>query len=73
MPRAQYSIDLVEGTVDVTKETVRVQLRLIDGMADRKSFIQEIEGTRSALPELERRVAAAIEEDVTRNLTPARR
>ena len=71
--RALNADHVVEGTVDVNAETVRVQLRLVDAMVDRKSFIQEVEGSRSALPDLERRVAAAIEADVTRTLTPARR
>ena len=71
--RALNAEHVVEGTVDVNAGAVRVQLRLVDAMVDRKSFIKEIEGSRSALPDLERRVAAAIEADVTRTLTPARR
>jgi len=71
--RALNADEVVEASVDVAGDTVRVKLRLVDGAVDRKSFIQEIEGNRGALPDLERRVAAAIEADATRTLTPAGR
>jgi adenylate cyclase len=71
--RALNANAVVEASVDVEGDAVHVQLRLVDAAVDRKSFIQEIEGSRAALPDLERRVARAIEADVTRTLTPARR
>ena len=70
--RALNADAVVEASIDVEGDSVRVQLRLVDAAVDRKSFIQEIEGGRAALQDLERRVAAAIEADVTRTLTPGR-
>jgi len=71
--RALNANGVVEASIDVEGDAVRVQLRLVDAAVDRKSFIQEIEGNRAALPDLERRVAQAIEAEATRTLTPARR
>jgi TolB-like protein len=71
--RALNADAVVEATVHLEGDTVRVQLRRVDAAVDSKSFIQDIEGNRAALPDLERRVAAAIEADVTRTLTPGRR
>jgi len=70
--RALNADAVVEASIDADGDTVRIQLRLVDAAVDRKSFIQEIEGSRGALQDLERRVAAAIEADVTRTLTPGR-
>ena len=70
--RALNADAVVEASIDVEGDNVSVQLRLVDAAIDRKSFIQEIEGGRAALQDLERRVAAAIEADVTRTLTPGR-
>ena len=71
--RALNADAVVEASIDVEGDNVSVQLRLVDAAVDRKSFIQEIEGGRAALQDLERRVAAAIEADVTRTLTAGRR
>ena len=71
--RALNADGVVEASVDTEGDSVRIQLRLVDGAVDRKSFIQAIEGIRAALPDLERRVAEAIEAEVTRTLTAARR
>jgi adenylate cyclase len=56
---------VVEASVDVRGDAVSVQVRLVDALVDRKSFVQEIEGSLSALPELQRRVAQAIDADVS--------
>lgn len=54
---------VVEASMDANGEAVRVQVRLVDAAVDRKSWIQDIEGTRTALPDLQRRIAKAIEAD----------
>lgn len=46
-------------------ESVGVQVRIVDAAVDRKSFVQEIQGSRAALPDLQRRVAEAIEADAS--------
>lgn len=71
--RALNADGVVEASVDVAGDTVRVRLRLVDAAIDRKSFSQGFVGSQSALPELERRLAVAIEADATRTLTPVRR
>jgi TolB-like protein len=55
---------VVEASVHVEGETVNVQVRVVDAEVDRKSFVQDIEADRATLPELQRRVARAIETDV---------
>jgi hypothetical protein len=42
----------------------------VDAVVDRKSWMQEFEGRRSALPELQRRIAEAIEANVLMRRRP---
>jgi TolB-like protein len=48
-------------------ERLRVQAVLIDAVADRKFWVGDVDGSIGALPELQRRVAAAAEQAVAAN------
>ena len=51
---------LVEASVVAEGERVQVQVRLVDGAVDRKSWMHEFEGTRSNIEDLQRRIAEQI-------------
>lgn len=51
---------VVEASVETEGDTVRIQTRLVDGLIDRKGWLQDFEGRRESLRELERRIAEAI-------------
>ena len=54
------NVDLVlEGSVYPEGESVRVEARLVDALADRKIWVADFVGRRSELGELQRRMAAA--------------
>ena len=50
---------LLEGTVEVNGERVRVAARLVDGPLDRKIWVHDFVGQRSDLSTLSREIAAA--------------
>ena len=50
---------LLEGTVDVSGERIRVSLRLVDGARDRKVWVEEVDSTLADLQALCRDLAAA--------------
>jgi TolB-like protein len=58
--RALNASLLVEGSVHVDADRVRVQVRMVDPDVDRKLSLHEFEGARQDLDELQRRIAAAI-------------
>lgn len=51
---------VVEASVLIDGDRVRVQARLVDPMVDRKVSLHEFDGTRQDLDDLQRRVAGAI-------------
>ena len=61
---------VVEASMETEGDQVRIQARLVDGAVDRKSWVQEFEGRRAALPELQRRVAEAIATNAQMRRTP---
>jgi len=61
---------VIEGSVDIDGETVHVQARLVDAKVDRKGWIQDFNGNRETLPQLQRQIAAAIERAVITWRTP---
>jgi len=63
---------VVEASVDVDGDIVRVQARLVDAVIDRKSFSQAFEGSRAALPDLQQRIATAIEKGAQLTLIRSR-
>ena len=61
---------VVEASVETEGDQVRIQARLVDGLVDRKSWVQDFDGRRTALPELQRRVAEAIASAAPRRRAP---
>jgi TolB-like protein len=51
---------IVEGTVHVDADRIRVQLRMVDPDLDRKFALHEFDGTAQGLDDLQRRIALAI-------------
>ena len=58
--RALNADIVVEGSIHVDADRVRVQMRMVDPDADRKFGLHEFEGTARDLDDLQRRMAAAI-------------
>lgn len=52
---------LVEGTVFVTGQTVRVAARLVDPVRDRKVWVEDFEGDMASLRDLEQRIAEGVD------------
>ena len=50
---------LLEGSVELSGEQVRVAARLVDGVLDRKIWVHDFAGRRGDLPALQREIAAA--------------
>jgi TolB-like protein len=50
---------VLEGSVELSGEQVRVAARLVDGVLDRKIWVQDFAGRRGDLPALQREIAAA--------------
>jgi TolB-like protein len=50
---------ILEGTVQKDGESVRVQVRLVDAVLDRKVWVSDFVGTQAELRDLERRIATA--------------
>ena len=51
---------VVEARVESEGDQIRVQARLVDAVMDRKGWVRDFEGRRTALSDLQRRVAEAI-------------
>ncbi len=58
--RALNADIVVEGSIHVDADRVRVQMRMVDPDVDRKFGLHELEGTARDLDDLQRRMAAAI-------------
>jgi TolB-like protein len=52
---------VVEGSIHVDADRIRVQARMVDPDVDRKLSLHEFEGTRQNLDELQRTIAAAVD------------
>ena len=58
--RALKADIVVEARVESEGDQIRVQARLVDAVVDRKGWVQDFESRRTALSDLQRRVAEAI-------------
>jgi TolB-like protein len=55
------NVELVlEGSATRTGDNVRVEVRLVDVTTNRKIWVQDFSGTRDAVRDLERRIAAGV-------------
>ena len=68
--RALKADIVVEARVETEGDQVRVQARLVDAAVDRKGWVQDFNGRRAALSELQRRVAEAIATNAQMRRTP---
>jgi TolB-like protein len=51
---------VVEGSIETRPDTVHVSARIVDAATDQKIWVKDFDGSRSDLPGLQRRIAAAI-------------
>jgi len=61
---------VVEASVETVGDQVHIQARLVNASVDRKGFVQDLEGLRTELPDLQRRVAEAIASAAPRRRNP---
>ena len=51
---------VVEGSIETSVGSIRVSARIIDGATDQKIWVKDFAGSTSAIPALQRNIAAAI-------------
>lgn len=61
---------IVEGGVHLTGDALRLEVRLVDGVNDRKVWVHSLDGVRADIERLEQEMATALAAQVTARGTP---